>query len=111
MKNVWYYKSIAMLLILFVVTTASAQYRVLFIHHSCGSNLFAADNGNLRQELTNQGFDVHDVTYGNKIGQLTDVCHWYPKFRDQYDKIMTFDRPVNQYYQHGEENDIIKKPA
>ncbi len=86
---------------------AFAQYRILFIHHSCGGNWLADGNGNLRQELTKQGFEVHDATYGDKIGQETDVCHWYPKFRDQYKLIITFDRHANTYYQHGEENDII----
>lgn len=84
------------------------EYNILFIHHSCGSNWLATDNGNLRYELTEYGLSVHDATYGDTIGDDTDVHHWYPKFRDQYDLVKSFDAHTNIYYEdENEVNQII----
>jgi len=91
----------------YIPITDHDSLRILFIHHSCGSNWLATGNGNLRDSLEAQGYSVHDATYGDVIGENTDVCDWYPKFRDQLDLVFTFDYHPNHYYQNGEENDII----
>lgn len=73
---------------------------LLFIHHSCGATLLAdrgdkageyclydthPDGGGLRNLLKQNNYNVHEATYGSKLGQDTDINHWYAKFRDQMD--------------------------
>jgi len=79
--------------------------RLLFIHHSCGR--IWLDEGELRDELFRNGIAVHDATYGDEIGEYTDLCHWVPKFSDQIDKILTFDFHPDNYYGDSRKNDII----
>lgn len=78
--------------------------RLLFIHHSCGSNWLKEG---LRDALQNAGIEVHDATYGDTIGQDTDICHWYSKFKNDMDLVLKFDRHSNRYYGDGRENNII----
>jgi len=80
---------------------------ILFIHHSCGSNWLRTGDGNLRDELTDAGYDVHDATYGDDIGDSTDVCHWYGKFLDDLDLVLTFDVHEDIYYDDAQTNDIV----
>jgi hypothetical protein len=82
--------------------------RMLFIHHSCGENLWLT-YGNLSEELAAINIEPHDATYGDTIGDDTDVCHWYPKFSDQLDEILTFNHSSDVYYPlaSGVVNDII----
>jgi hypothetical protein len=82
--------------------------RMLFIHHSCGENLWYT-YGDLSGELADINIEPHDATYGDTIGDDTDVCHWYPKFRDQLDEILTFNHSSDVYYPlaSGVVNDII----
>lgn len=79
------------------------EYNILFIHHSCGSNWLASWDGGLRDALEDPAlndfdFDVHDATYGDTIGDDTDVRHWLPKFETMIDLVLTFDRSTNIYY-------------
>lgn len=75
---------------------------LLFIHHSCGGQLFAApgprdgsnciykthpESGGLRALLEKDGYIVHEASYGSKIGEKTDVFDWVPKFRDQMEAV------------------------
>ena len=77
-----------------------APLNLLFIHHSCGATLFAdqgektgeyclyeshPNGGGLRNLLRRNNYQVHEATYGSKIGQDTDINHWHAKFRDQMD--------------------------
>ncbi|MBU2103045.1 MAG: SGNH/GDSL hydrolase family protein [Candidatus Omnitrophota bacterium] len=82
----------------------AAQEKLLFIHHSCGENWLA---DGLRDALQGKGIEVHDATYGDAIGEDTDVCHWYPKFKGQLEQIFTFDAHPDTYYQDASQNDII----
>ncbi|MBN1212420.1 MAG: hypothetical protein JXA92_07565 [candidate division Zixibacteria bacterium] len=79
--------------------------KLIFLHHSVGQIWLT--EGNLKAALMANGFSVHDATYGDEIGQETDVCHWLPKFRNDMDKIFKFDKHPNIYYSDGAENDII----
>jgi len=79
--------------------------KLIFLHHSVGQIWLT--EGNLKAALMANGFSVHDATYGDAIGQETDVCHWLPKFRNDLDKIFKFDKHPNSYYTDGTENDII----
>ena len=76
------------------------ELRILFIHHSCGELLWTT-YGNLSMRLAEMNIEPHDATYGDTIGENTDVCHWYPKFRDHLDEILTFNHSVNVYYPPG----------
>lgn len=82
----------------------AAQEKLLFMHHSCGENWLI---DGLRDALQAKGIEVHDATYGDAIGEDTDVCHWYPKFKGQLEQIFTFNTHPDTHYQDGSQNDII----
>lgn len=84
---------------------AQSTKKLLFLHHSVGSEWLG--QGRLAAELMKHGIAVHDATYGDDIGQMTDICHWLPKFRNDMSRIFKFDRHPNIYYSGNEENDII----
>ncbi len=84
---------------------AESSKRLIFLHHSVGSEWLG--QGRLAAELMKHGIAVHDATYGDEIGQNTDICHWLPKFRNDMQKIFRFDRHPNIYYSGSQENDII----
>jgi hypothetical protein len=79
--------------------------QILFIHHSVGKQWL--DEGGLRAELWQQGLGVHDATYGDEIGEYTDMCDWADKFSNQMDKILKFDYHPDSYFDRPVENDII----
>jgi hypothetical protein len=82
--------------------------RLLFIHHSCGGQLFAdpgpekelancilvshPNGGGLRTRLESQGYEVHEASYGSDVGDKTDLFDWRPKFATKMDKILRVDR-------------------
>lgn len=76
---------------------------LLFIHHSCGGQLLAPqgesdgtsciyrthpNGGGLREQLQQQGYEVHEASYGSAVGEHTDLFDWVPKFRDQMDEVL-----------------------
>jgi hypothetical protein len=76
---------------------------LLFIHHSVGGqwladigpdvgenciNVTYPDGGGLRHRLEQQGYTVHEASYGSLIGERTDAFDWLPKFRDQMPQIL-----------------------
>ncbi|MGK4007264.1 hypothetical protein WMF31_31875 [Sorangium sp. So ce1036] len=81
-----------------------APLDLLFIHHSVGGQLLTdpgpekekascvyeahPNGGGLRRKLTEQGYRVHEASYGSEIGEDTDLFHWAPKFRDKMDKLL-----------------------
>lgn len=83
----------------------SFERQILFIHHSVGNQWL--NEGGLRIELLRDGFGVHDATYGDEIGEYTDMCDWANKFSNQMDKILKFDYHPDTYYSGPFENDII----
>jgi hypothetical protein len=83
----------------------SFNRQILFIHHSVGDQWL--NEGELRAELWRRGFGVHDATYGDEIGEYTDMCDWVGKFSNQMDRILKFDYHSNAYYDGPIENDII----
>ena len=65
--------------------------RLIFIHHSCGSNWLYPSNGNLGNSLGINNYYVRDVSYGwtyfngiedIDIGTYTDTIHWKIWFGD-----------------------------
>lgn len=79
--------------------------KLIFLHHSVGQIWLT--EGNLKAALMANGYSVHNATYGDEIGQHTDICDWLPKFRDDIEKVFTFNAHPNQYYGDNSENDII----
>jgi hypothetical protein len=83
--------------ILFMLTTASLCFevyasinppadpvRLIFIHHSCGSNWLSDSNGGLGIALRDNNYFVSDTNYGwgpDSIGSSTDIGHWWLWFR------------------------------
>ena len=58
--------------------------KLIFIHHSCGENWLADDNGGLGLALRNNNYFVSDTNYGwgpDYIGDRTDIGNWWDWFR------------------------------
>ncbi|MCU0691484.1 MAG: hypothetical protein MUF54_08785, partial [Polyangiaceae bacterium] len=96
--------------------------RLLFIHHSVGGQLLAdpgpeqnlADSihathpngGGLRKVLEQQGYQVHEASYGSVVGEDTDLFDWLPKFQTKMDRILKVS--FNDRLLSGDErNDIV----
>ncbi|HQP57152.1 MAG TPA: SGNH/GDSL hydrolase family protein [Syntrophorhabdus sp.] len=94
---------------------------LLFIHHSCGGQLFAdkgpeegenciykthPNGGGLRQLLEENNYIVHEASYGSLIGDKTDICHWNVKFRDHMDKILAC-RNQDEIFQDHTRNSVV----
>ena len=86
---------------------ARTKLDLLFIHHSCGGQLLAPggaaegqfciyrshpNGGGLRRRLEDQGYLVHEASYGSAIGEDTDLFDWVPKFRDRMDAVLATSR-------------------
>jgi len=57
--------------------------KLIFIHHSCGENWLADEDGGLGMELANNNYFVSDTNYGwgpNSIGDATDYYNWLDWF-------------------------------
>lgn len=103
-------------------TAPQDRLRLLFIHHSCGGQLFApqgpsdqgdnciyeaAENGGgLRDLLTADGYEIHEASYNSRVGHDTDIFHWLPKFRDQMQMVLKVDQQ-DALYADDRENQII----
>ena len=100
------------------------KLNLLFIHHSCGATLMAdqgkksgeyclwpahPNGGGLRKLLQQNNYNVHEATYGSKIGQDTDFNHWHSKFRDQMPIILKTDLQDNLYQDDSVNNIIVFK--
>ncbi|UCC80210.1 MAG: hypothetical protein JSW64_02285 [Candidatus Zixiibacteriota bacterium] len=79
--------------------------RMVFIHHSVGHGIL--QQGGLRDSLYEMGIFVKGATYGDNIGNKTDIKHWAPKFRDNMELIISFKTHPDKYYDDGTVNDII----
>lgn len=96
--------------------------RLLFIHHSCGGQMFAdpgpakerancifdthPNGGALRSLLMKDGYEIHEASYGSEIGEKTDLFDWGPKFRDKMDKVLTVDMN-DTFFTDGRKNQIV----
>lgn len=95
---------------------------VLFIHHSVGGRILAdngpreriaeeiwkshPEGGGLRKKLTEQGYQVHEASYGSAIGDRTDRGDWLGTFRDKMD--LTLRCALNdQPLPDGQRNQIV----
>jgi len=58
--------------------------KLIFVHHSCGSNWLTDGNGGLAIALRDSNYFVSDTNYGwgpDGIGDNTDIGHWWTWFR------------------------------
>ncbi|MEZ5358253.1 MAG: hypothetical protein R3F48_05430 [Candidatus Zixiibacteriota bacterium] len=79
--------------------------RMVFLHHSVGNGFMY--KGGLRDSLLNLGVVIRSCTYGDEIGEQTDMDNWLPKFQNDMNKIFTFKAHPNKYYPDDRSNDII----
>ncbi|MEA2030992.1 MAG: hypothetical protein U9N55_05280 [candidate division Zixibacteria bacterium] len=79
--------------------------KMIFIHHSVGKNILY--EGGLKDSLAKLGILVKSSTYGDEIGEKTDMCNWLPKFEKDMDRILSFKAHPNMYYNDGTTNDIV----
>ena len=66
------------------VSPPAESVRLIFIHHSCGSNWLSDGNGGLGIALRDSNYFVIDTNYGwgpASIGSSTDIGHWWLWFR------------------------------
>ncbi len=73
--------------------------KMVFLHHSVGRNWL---NDGLREELMSRGIAVQSITYGDEIGEETDMNNWVPKFENNIEQIFDFG-----YNDSETQNDII----
>lgn len=103
---------------------SNKKLNLLFIHHSCGATLMAdkgekageyclwsthPNGGGLRKLLRQNNYNVHEATYGSKIGQKTDINNWHAKFRDHTDKILKTDHQDRLYKDDSVNNIVLFK--
>lgn len=107
---------------LYVFSKPEPRLRLLFIHHSVGGALLASpgreeelapciwrfheSGGGGRTCLERAGYEVHEASYGSRIGARTDLFDWLPKLRDQMEAILTCDRD-DRLYKDGRRNDVV----
>ena len=78
---------------------------LVFLHHSVGNGIMYT--GGLRDSLLNLGVVARSCTYGDEIGQNTDMNHWLNKFKNDMPRIFSFRAHPDKYYDDGTANDII----
>jgi hypothetical protein len=95
----------------------STRVKLIFIHHSCGSNWLQNGNGNLGYYLNRNNYYVNESDYGwsaedgDYIGDRTDTIHWPEWFTNR--KMYYVNRSnYNSAYQNiipnpGGQNQII----
>ena len=70
----------------------SVTQKLIFIHHSCGSNWLSDSNGGLGIALRDNNYFVSDTNYGwgpDDIGSRTDIGHWWTWFNGPSSGIYT----------------------
>jgi len=80
--------------------------KLVFAHHSCGSNWLADDNGKLGIALAKNNYYVSDTNYGwgpEKIGDQTDIGHWWSWFRGEKSKVY-MDALYTENEKHGDDD-------
>jgi hypothetical protein len=97
----------------------SNPVKIIFIHHSCGSNWLEDSNGGLGIALRDNNYFVSDTNYGwgpDEIGSSTDIGNWWDWFRgpssSTYLNALYAESGQNSFYSRlahdpGGENQII----
>lgn len=79
--------------------------RLVFLHHSVGEGILTA--GGLRDRLLDMNILAKSATYGDDIGQETDINHWAQKFNEHMSDIFAFRSHPNLYNTDGTTNDVV----
>lgn len=79
--------------------------KMIFLHHSVGKNILY--EGGLKDSLAELGILVKGSTYGDEIGEQTDMYNWLPKFEKDMARILSFKAHPNMYYNDDTTNDIV----
>lgn len=79
--------------------------RMIFLHHSVGRGILY--EGGLRDSLLQMGVVVKGATYGDEIGEKTDINDWLPKFQKDMSRILSFKAHPDRYYSDTTTNDIV----
>jgi len=79
--------------------------RMVFLHHSVGQGIL--NQGGLRNKLLDMGILVKSATYGDDIGEDTDMNHWVVKFEERMNDVFAFSSHGNQYRADGKTNDVV----
>jgi hypothetical protein len=95
---------------------------VLFIHHSVGGRWLAdagekqrvaeeiwkshPQGGGLRSRLEAEGYEVHEASYGSRVGDATDRGDWLAKLRGEVD-LMSRTAINDQLLPDGKQNKIV----
>jgi len=79
--------------------------RMIFLHHSVGRGLL--ERGKLREQLLNRGILVKGATFGDELGENTDMNFWLEKFRTQMPQMLSFKAHPNLYRSDSIRNDIV----
>lgn len=79
--------------------------RMIFLHHSVGRGILY--EGGLRDSLLQMGIVVKGATYGDEIGEKTDINDWLPKFQKDMNRILSFKAHPDRYYDDSTSNDIV----
>ncbi len=79
--------------------------RMVFLHHSVGRGILY--EGGLRDSLLQMGILVKGATYGDEIGQKTDINDWLAKFQKDMNRIVSFKAHPDRYYSDNTTNDIV----
>jgi hypothetical protein len=83
----------------------SKPIRLIFIHHSTGSNWLSDENGKLGIALKNNNYYVSDTNYGwgpNGIGDRTDIGNWWEWFRDPVNSMNYMNLVYNENKQNSD---------
>lgn len=110
------------------MSSSAETLNLLFIHNSCGGQLFAdpgevkggesrdtgeycihvshPNGGGLRGRLQAAGYTVHESSYGSILGEETDFCWWRRKFTEQMDRIVRT-RHQDQLLPEGQRNHVV----
>jgi hypothetical protein len=87
--------------------------KLIFIHHSCGENWLADDNGGLGLELGKNHYFVSDTNYGwgpDNIGDRTDIPDWLEWFRSE-ETNRYMDALFNENARHSDYSRTLTDPG
>lgn len=82
-----------------------APHRIVFLHHSVGEGML--NEGGLRDKLLDMGILVKSATYGDQIGEDTDMNHWVNKFGSRMQDIFDFSTHGDHYRSDGKTNEVV----
>lgn len=89
------------------IANSYLPHKFVFIHHSVGRNWLR--DGGLLDSLTRRGIAIQSATnrQGCAFAEETDMHNWVPKFKENMNAIIHFDKATEGFYNDSVENQII----